>query len=118
MSYLMSSHCPMCRLKNTCSSDTITSRKVLDNLTETIAPTTITAVDTQYDSEDNHSDNNDGQDVEVMSGDDQGIDNSTHSTLVNTSVMAPMKCKCPMYNWKLTSQIGLTLSILILWKLL
>ncbi|WMV14166.1 hypothetical protein MTR67_007551 [Solanum verrucosum] len=72
-----------------------------------MSPTTITVVDTQvqpkpsgqvlttssseYDSEDNHSDNNDGQDVEVLSGDDQGIDNSSNSTPANTSLMAPMK---------------------------
>ncbi|KAH0636382.1 hypothetical protein KY285_036142 [Solanum tuberosum] len=76
---------------DTSSSGTIISWEVLDNLTETIAPTTITVVDTQvqlepygqvlttssskYDSEDNHSDNSDVQNVEVLLGDDQSIDN-------------------------------------------
>ncbi|KAH0698701.1 hypothetical protein KY284_012916 [Solanum tuberosum] len=86
---------------DTSSSDTITLGEVLDNLNEKIAPATITVVDTQvqpdpsgqvltnssseYDSEDNHSDNNDGQDVEALLGDDQSIDNSTNSTPANTS---------------------------------
>ncbi|KAK4721114.1 hypothetical protein R3W88_011347 [Solanum pinnatisectum] len=77
------------------SSDTITSGEVLDNLSETIAPTTIIVVDTQYDSEDNHSDNNDGQDVKVLSGDDQSIDNSTNSTPAYTSVDSTNETQVP-----------------------
>ncbi|KAH0729979.1 hypothetical protein KY289_001167 [Solanum tuberosum] len=62
---------------DTSSSDTITSGEVLENLIETITPATITVVDIQvqpescgqvlntssseYESEDNHIDNNDGQ---------------------------------------------------------
>ncbi|WMV09485.1 hypothetical protein MTR67_002870 [Solanum verrucosum] len=116
------------------SSDTITSREVLDNWTETIAPTTIPVVDTQvqlepsgqvlttssseYDSEDNHSDNNDGQDVEVLSGDDQSIDNSTNLTPPNTSVDGTNEAQVPNVQLEVDFPNCLTLSILIIWKLL
>ncbi|WMV58566.1 hypothetical protein MTR67_051951, partial [Solanum verrucosum] len=95
----------------TSSSDTITLGEVLDNLTEIIAPATIIVVDTQvqpepsgqvlttssseYDGEDNHSDNNDGQDMEVLPGDDQSIDNSTNSTHANTSVDGTNEAQVP-----------------------
>ncbi|KAH0711177.1 hypothetical protein KY284_012604 [Solanum tuberosum] len=49
----------------------------------------------KYDSEDNHSENNDGQDVEVLPGDDQSIDNSKNSTPANTSIDGTNEVQLP-----------------------
>ncbi|KAK4737417.1 hypothetical protein R3W88_001114 [Solanum pinnatisectum] len=80
MSYLMSSRSPMCIL---ISVQPEPSRQVL------------TTSSLEYDSEDNYSDNNDGQDVEVLPGDDQSIDNSTNSTPANTSVDGTNEAQMP-----------------------